>query len=792
MKLFGRKQPKTPSPLQNTSIRGVVNNVLAEITVEQCYANVEKVNIEATYTFPLPLKAVLLSIEIEAKNQLLVGTVSARKAAEEKYEDAITDGDTAMMVRQVSPGLFNISVGNIQPSEHVVIRYRYALLLHWIGDITRLLIPTTIADRYGDPAWSNLVDYEVPLSDLSSEHRFTLNIDLIDDLADSSVQCVSHSVKSQRKDQSLSLNIQGEHAYMDRDIVLTFSRPSNIAPFRYYKAHDQYSQTSVGMLIVNKGLQASVTKKNPIALTVLIDCSGSMTGDSIHQARQALDEIIDQLSEDDMINIIRFGSHVSPIFEEERKLDRGHRNALNRLLKELNADMGGTEMAAAIAAVTPPIDGKHIPVALLITDGEVWGEDKLIALAEATKRRFFTVGVGSSVSEGLVRGIAEATNGACELLTPNETMLDGIARQFQRMRTPPQTVALDWGSDNAKQIPSKLPHYFDGDTLYAFAQNPGKNISINVDGNVAISVKATQDKTPEQNKLISDDALVRIAAFEHHKELTDDEEMRSLACQYQLLTDQTAMTIVAKSEEDQKPVDLPKLCSVKHMQAAGQAGYGSITAPIINHHRMASGSVNYDIPTTMRSGNTLRKSSGSTSGNSSDLDYLDIPAFLRRQADDNDVQQKTSEPASQKSAQPRIRKSAFKSEPRLYGWKKFAKQIHDSIVNDTEKELSITSLQSMVTLGLPEKLKTGLQSIINNNGDEYAIVANFIAILMQQDANFKWTRPVQRLIRRTCKVHPAENLVIEQINKMVTDYIDSESAIDEERKERLKIFLLGK
>jgi cell division protein FtsZ len=60
----------------------------------------------------------------------------------------------------------------------------------------------------------------------------------------------------------------------------------------------------------------------------------------------------------------------------------------------------------------------------------------------------------------------------------------------------------------------------------------------------------------------------------------------------------------------------------------------------VQQPNMASGNINYDIPTTMRQGNTLRKVATAPATEqkedtkvSSDLDYLDIPAFLRRQAD---------------------------------------------------------------------------------------------------------------------------------------------------------------
>jgi cell division protein FtsZ len=55
--------------------------------------------------------------------------------------------------------------------------------------------------------------------------------------------------------------------------------------------------------------------------------------------------------------------------------------------------------------------------------------------------------------------------------------------------------------------------------------------------------------------------------------------------------------------------------------------------------RVDAAAVNYDIPTTIRKGNTLLKGSAQAATREAqaepktDLDYLDIPAFLRRQAD---------------------------------------------------------------------------------------------------------------------------------------------------------------
>ncbi len=84
--------------LQSVNVEAEIENLLCEVTIKQVYSNLEKVNIEAVYTFPLPLDAVLLDMTIKAKAKELKGVVIEKAEAEDRYEDAVTDGDTAIML----------------------------------------------------------------------------------------------------------------------------------------------------------------------------------------------------------------------------------------------------------------------------------------------------------------------------------------------------------------------------------------------------------------------------------------------------------------------------------------------------------------------------------------------------------------------------------------------------------------------------------------------------------------------------------------------------------------------
>ena len=95
--------------LEEVNAEATVRDLFAEVTVTQRYHNPEPSNIEAVYTFPLPLDAVLLGFEVKIGDRKLAGNVVAKAAAELHYEAAITGGDTAVLLEQAGPGLFTAS-----------------------------------------------------------------------------------------------------------------------------------------------------------------------------------------------------------------------------------------------------------------------------------------------------------------------------------------------------------------------------------------------------------------------------------------------------------------------------------------------------------------------------------------------------------------------------------------------------------------------------------------------------------------------------------------------------------
>jgi Ca-activated chloride channel family protein len=294
--------------LKDVSVSAVLRDLLAEVTVSQSYRNEEQTNIEAVYTFPLPLDAVLLDLDIVIGSRHLKGAVVEKRAAERKYEDALESGDTAVMLEELEPGMYTLNVGNLLPGEDATITLRYSLLYRWNGDKLRLMLPTTIAARYGV---SRHLPHQAPESSLFAENRFSVQIEVSGILQNAQFNSPSHSMGLTRSAEKTTLFLKQERSAMDRDFVLNIKAPLAKRSF----VMTGRDGNSIAALASFQPFFSGLSSQRSLALALVVDCSGSMSGDSIAQARRALEGILDALTPSDRFTIITFGSTTQTLWE---------------------------------------------------------------------------------------------------------------------------------------------------------------------------------------------------------------------------------------------------------------------------------------------------------------------------------------------------------------------------------------------------------------------------------------------------------------------------------------------
>lgn len=574
--MLGCRDASAPAPvLTDVRAEGRLDAVLFELTLRQTYRNRSEQVLEVVYTFPLPGGAVLLGFASELGGHRQEGLVVAKAEAERQYEEALDAGDAPVMLEAHGNGLHTANIGNLKPGEEIVLESRFAQLLAFEQGRVRVAIPTTIAPRYGQAERAGLQPQQVPLASLEAEYPLALSLTLGEALAGAAIDCPTHRFTTQRRaDGTVRLDLE-PGARMDRDAVVLVA-PREACPSLVVRADDAFDRTAP--IVLMAAMQpASAPPRERIALKLLVDCSGSMSGDSIDSARAALRGVVAGLGESDQLSLTRFGSTVHHLAgvgpAGPRALER-----LQALIAGIQADLGGTEMQAALHAVFALRHGREFGQAdvLLITDGEVWQVDPMIAAAKRSGHRVFAIGVGSSPAEDVLRRLAESTGGACEFATPGEALEAAARRMLDRMRQPRFTNArIEWGGTPA-WVSGPGACLFGGDTVIALA---GFRQPV-VAGGIRLLADDAQGRPVELARIESEapcpgDSLARIAAARRIRQ-PGDLDVAALALRYQLMSDRTHCVLVHRRAEGEQADEPAALHRVASMMPAGWGGLGSV------------------------------------------------------------------------------------------------------------------------------------------------------------------------------------------------------------------------
>ncbi|WP_423680242.1 VWA domain-containing protein [Undibacterium sp. WLHG33] len=377
-----------------------------------------------------------------------------------------------------------------------------------------------------------------------------------------------------------------------------------------------------------------------VSVKILVDCSGSMAGDSIASARRSLQSIVDNLTDGDRFCLSRFGNHVEHRSRAMWKSAPASKAAAQRWIDGLEADLGGTEMEAALSSTFELNDQLQSDV-LLITDGDITDITSVILSAKKSGHRLFIVGVGNSPAESHLRRLADATKGACDFVATSEAVEPAVLRMFNRLRSPhfdtitcvwPEECTPIWTSENTSTL-------FEGDTCHVFAlfaQKP-KGVLQLLGRRLGSALPEELGTLDISSATTSDHQLSRVAANARLNASSligsGSTEVEKIALDYQLVTEQTNFLLIHERPESEKASDMPTLYQVKHMIPAGHSGIGQTRLRTIDPLVFDSASCKPAVYRMATSSERARLAS-SRDRVENGMEMYDIPAFLRKKPDD--------------------------------------------------------------------------------------------------------------------------------------------------------------
>lgn len=601
--LLPRDEALPPVPLEHTEIGVDVAGPLAETVVVQRFRSAHAAPLDALYIFPLPVDAAVSELELRIGGRHIRGKVYERAEAESRFREAARRGAGAALLGQERPNLFSVELANLQPGEPVEVRLRFFAAVPFDDGWFTLSIPTVATPRYlpaGQPAGPR--DGALPLlPEGEPGHTLALRV-AIDAGHLVEIACPSHEIQIQEDRSRRVVTLRDPGAVPDRDVVLRY-RPAGdsyaAAAFVYRAA----GLPGTLMLTLTPRAVPAPAEVLPRELLFVFDRSGSMGGEAIAQARNALRSCLRALNPGDTFNIFPFDNHVERLAAAPLPFTQAGVDAADRFIATIDA-RGGTEIVGALhTALTQPRDPARLRVVVFLTDGAVGNEAEVLRelAGGLNEARVFAFGVGSAVNRFLLDKLAQVGRGSAEYILPGEPIGPAVER-FQRRAALPliRDLSVDWGAAQVSDaLPEPLPDLYAGQPMLLVARFHGprdQRAQVTIRGRTAtgsfveqLAVElpaATADRGGAWAALPKLWARARIAALEDAARLEPtraaalDVEAQQLAIEHGLLSAHTSFVAIEEPApgEERSPATARVVVPV-HLPAGTRREAFEPTAP---------------------------------------------------------------------------------------------------------------------------------------------------------------------------------------------------------------------
>lgn len=593
----------TVAPTVETEVAISVSGVVARTRVTQSFHNPGSEFVEGVYVFPLPEKAAVDHLEMRIGTRVIVGEIQEKDAARKTYEQAKSEGRKAALVEQQRPNLFTNSVAQIGPNEMVRITIEYQQTLGLESGVYRLRFPLAVTPRYVPmkapvealPEDAKALEAsDAPLlqpafesagaTDLVNPVDIAVSIDAGVPLG--TVSSSYHDVRIDRPDNEHAIvSLAKDQEEADHDFELTWSLAPAATPqaalFTQNVAGRDYALLMV-VPPVPDAAQKAAYQSIAREMVLIIDTSGSMQGASIEQAKAAVGEALDRLTERDRFNIVEFNSVTRPMWPQALPATNANVKSARDWVAKLKAD-GGTEMAPAL---TFALDGSETPGVLrqvvFMTDGGVGNEDQLFKLIAQRlgKSRLFTVGIGSAPNAHFMTKAAQFGRGTFTYVGDVREVHEKMAGLFAKIESPVlQDVQVRWADGSpVETFPERVPDLYLGEPVMLCAAAPSFAGTVIVSGTLGTrpwSVALTPSSSPTASGVGALWARAKIASLmDAMRQGGDAEKLRTqviaVALEHHLVSPYTSL--VAVDETPSAPAGTTKTALVHAALPRGSGG----------------------------------------------------------------------------------------------------------------------------------------------------------------------------------------------------------------------------
>lgn len=569
-------------PLKSTVADVSISGVIADVKITQTYRNEGRKSLEAIYVFPASTRAAVYGMKMRIGERMIVAEIQKREEARRTYEQARQRGQSASLLEQQRPNVFQMNVANILPGDEITTELHYTELLVPTDGTYELVYPTVVGPRYSNQPAATAPPSEKWVANpylhegQKPPYTFDMTVRLSTGIPIQELSCSSHPVDIQFTETSKAeVRLKkGEEASGNRDFILKY----RLAGKQVHSGLLLYEGQRENHFLLTVQPPDRVTPKDipKREYVFIVDVSGSMHGFPLEVSKKLLKNLLQTLREKDSFNILLFSGGSSLL--SEQSLPATPEN-LRRAVELLDRQQGGggTELLPALqrALALPRTEGAA-RVFVIATDGYVTVEAESFELLQKQigQASFFSFGIGSSVNRFLIEGLARAGAGESFVLTkPDEA--PARAETFRKLIEAPvlTQIKLDLGGFDAYDLePTGIPDLFAQKPVVVTGKwrgRPQGTITLSGVGGAGPyrqALDVSRVRPDEAHRAVQFLwARSRIARMADMNRLRPNDErtlaVRSLGLEYRLLTAYTSFVAVdsrvRNAGGDQTPVTQP-------------------------------------------------------------------------------------------------------------------------------------------------------------------------------------------------------------------------------------------
>ena len=521
--LFKKAQAFERAPMLDTQVHMEITGMINRVRLVQEFSNQTDQWQEGIYVFPLPENAAVDRLRLHIGDRIVEGQIKEKQQAKKTYEQARQNGQRAALVEQERPNIFTTSVANIPPKGTILVEIEYQQLVKYDSGLFSLRFPMVVGPRYipgkqqvvgfSGTGWAVNTD-EVPDAaritppvmhpGTQRKNQLSITINLDAGLPLEHINSPYHAITINKQHQRYQITLRQESTLANRDFELTWQPHPSVSPKAAFFTEQKDNETyAMVMLLPPETEQAKTINREMI---YVIDTSGSMGGQSIRQAKAALELALTRLRPGDSFNIIQFNSFTSKLYRQSQPVNQTTLTQALNYIRSLNAN-GGTEMATAMhSALAGQADNRVLRQVIFMTDGSIGNEQALFDIIrdELGQSRLFTVGIGSAPNSYFMQRAASFGRGTYTYIGKLNEVQGKMDALFAKIESPVlKDITIDWGKSNYIEMwPQTIGDLYRGEPLMITARAKQLPNAVIVSGRIAeqtwsadVTLTGGQDRT---------------------------------------------------------------------------------------------------------------------------------------------------------------------------------------------------------------------------------------------------------------------------------------------------------